>query len=54
MEGPGSECTESRVTFRVKELTWADEGFLGCDALVTGIAHGHARTEMVVKRCPLV
>lgn len=24
-------------------LTWADEGLLGGDALVTGIAHGHAR-----------
>lgn len=43
MERLGSVGTESERHSGSKQLTWADEGFLGCDALVTGIAHGHAR-----------
>lgn len=38
----GSAGTKSEGHSGSKQLTWADEGFLGCDALVTGIAHGHA------------
>lgn len=47
-EGPrwSRERTDGKrrvgAPFRV-QLTWADEGLLGRDALVAGIAHGHAR-----------
>lgn len=54
MEGPGSERTEAGDIQGPKNLLGQMRASLAVMLLVTGIAHGHARTEMVVKECPLV